>query len=276
VSLARQAATTTAAAILRAFVPPPGSTRQAAEPASARHSFDTTGRPEWAYEVQATSWWLTSSQLGSLVNWETAHLPARSFTWAGSTSGDFPGPFPVTAQFYAVRPVPRGLVGQYLIVSVADLGGGTAAIRVDAEVGYQPARPAGEKVPATARVVTITGIYGSSSPGATTPAPTTITKVSVVRALAALVNGLPLYTGRVPVPCPLSLSSVLELTFRATATGRPLAVAQGPADCGDTLALTVAGKQWPLLDASGPFSARVLRIAGLHWTITQGGGPLAP
>jgi hypothetical protein len=271
-----QQAKTAAAAILRAFVPPPGATRQVAEPARARHSLDPVGGSEWAHEVRATSWWLASSQFGSPVDWETAHLPVSTFRWVGSTSGDIPGPFRVTAQFYAVRPVPRGLVGQYLIVSVADLGGGTTAIRVDAEVGYRPARPAGEMVPATARAVTISEIYGSPSPGATTSASATITRVSIVWTLAALVNGLPLYTGPVPAPCPLSLNSVLELTFRASATGRPLAVAEGPADCGGTLALTVAGKQWPLLDASGPFSTRVLQIAGLRWTMTQGGAPLAP
>ena len=57
---------------------------------------------------------------------------------------------------------------------------------------------------------------------------------------------------------------VLRLTFRATAGGQPLAVAEGPGGCG-TLALTVAGKEWPLLDVPGTFSTQVLEIAGLHW-----------
>lgn len=159
-------------------------------------------------------------------------------------------------------------------MSVAALGGGKAAIRVDAEVGYQPARPAGEQVPATATVVTITTASGYS--GATAPPSVTITTVSVVRKLAALINGLQLSTAPPDAPCPMLPGLVLRLTFRATAGGQPLAVAEGPGGCG-TLALTVAGKEWPLLDLPGPFSTQVLQIAGLRWSaMTQGGAPQVP
>jgi hypothetical protein len=267
----QQRAEAAATAILRAFAPPPGAARQAAEPASARHSLDSVGGYGSAYEIRKTSWWLAPGQATALIAWETAHLP-RGFSPSSSDSSSGPGTIAVTGQFYTL-PSQRELAGQYLIVSVADLGGGKTAIRVDAEVGYQPPRPAGEQVPATARVVTITEVYGS--PGAT-PAPATITKVPVVRKLAALVNGLPLSTAPLDAPCPMLPGLVLRLTFRATAGGQPLAVAEGPGGCG-TLALTVAGKEWPLLGLSGPFSTQVLVIAGLRWSaMTQGGAPQVP
>jgi hypothetical protein len=41
-------------------------------------------------------------------------------------------------------------------------------------------------------------------------------------------------------------------------------VAQGPEGC-STVALTVAGKEWPLLGSPGAFSTQVLKIARLHW-----------
>jgi len=267
----QQQAEAAAAAILRAFVPPPGAVRQPGEPASARHSLDSVGGYASAHEIRTTSWWLAPGQAAALIAWETAHLP-RGFTPSSGDSSAGPGTIAVTGQFYALAPE-HALVGRYLIVSVAELGGGKAAIRADAEVGYRPARPAGEKIPASAKVVTISELYGS--PGAT-PAPATITRAAVAGKLAALVNGLPLSTAPMPAPCPSGMGPVLELTFRATAAGRPLAVAQGPGGCA-TLSLTVAGKEWPLLGLPGSFSTQVLQIAGLRWPVrTSGPAPLAP
>ena len=242
--------------------PAPGRGAAGGEPASARHSLDSVGGYLSAYQVRATSWWLAPGHAAALIAWETARLP-RKFTPSSSTSSGGRGAISVTGQFYELAAGPSALTGQYLIVSVADLGGGKTAIRVDAEVGYQPTRPAGEKVPATARVVTITAVSGYA--GSTAPHPATITRASVVRTLTALVNGLQLSTAPPDAPCPMTPGLILELTFRATAGGRPLAVAQGPAGCG-TLALTVAGKEWPPLGLTGPFSTRVLGIAGLHWS----------
>ncbi|HEY6789745.1 MAG TPA: hypothetical protein VI365_20800, partial [Trebonia sp.] len=258
----KQRAQAAATAILRAFVPPHGASRKPAEPASARHSLDSVGGYASAYEIRETSWWLAPGSAAAILAWETAHLP-RAFTPASGASSGGPGTIPVTGEFYELRGGPSVLTGQYLIVSVADLGRGKTAIRVDAEVGYRPARPAGEKVPPTARAVTITAVSGYS--GATAPRPATITSLSAVRTLAALVNGLQLSTAAPDAPCPMARGLVLKLTFRATAAGPTLAVAQGPGGC-DTLALTVAGKEWPLLGSPGAFSTQVLRIARLHWS----------
>ena len=49
-----------------------------------------------------------------------------------------------------------------LLVSVADDGPGKVAIRVDAQAIWLPAGPAAERVPATAKVVTIIHVPGSS------------------------------------------------------------------------------------------------------------------
>jgi len=257
----KQRAEAAATAILRAFVPPPGAARQAGEPASARHSLDSPAGYVAAYEIRKTSWWLAPGRPSALIAWETAHLP-RTFTQAPSALAGGPGAVPVTAQFYELPPVPHMLTGRYLIVSVAGLGGGRTAIRVDADASYLPPRPAGEEVPATARVVTITAIGGYS--GAKAPAPATITRATAVQKLAALVNGLPLSTVAPGTPCPMVPGLVLELTFRATATGRPLAVGQGLGGC-NLMAFTAAGKEWPALALTSSFSTQVLAIAGLHW-----------
>ncbi|HEY6788566.1 MAG TPA: hypothetical protein VI365_14775, partial [Trebonia sp.] len=50
----KQRAEAAATAILRAFVPPHGASRQAGEPASARHSLDSVGGYVSAYEIRKT------------------------------------------------------------------------------------------------------------------------------------------------------------------------------------------------------------------------------
>jgi hypothetical protein len=55
------------------------------------------------------------------------------------------------------------------------------------------------------------------------------------------------------------------LTFRA-AGGQPVAVANGPAECG-VVHLTLSGKGEPDLRPPGSYRATVRKIAGLHWQL---------
>jgi hypothetical protein len=91
--------------------------------------------------------------------------------------------------------------------------------------------------------------------------------VPVVRRLAALVNGLPLSTVANDIPCPMGPG--FTLTFRVTAGGPPVAVADGPGACGQ-VTFRLNGKGEPALlpsDATG-YRATVLKIAGLHWKLS--------
>jgi hypothetical protein len=126
----------------------------------------------------------------------------------------------------------------------------------EAMVAWQPPRPAWEVIPASVAEVTI------AAPGLLRTT-VTITSVPVVRQLTALVNGLPLSTVANTVPCPSG--SAFTLTFRRTAGGPPVAVADGPGACGQVF-LTLNGKDEPPLlpaDASA-YRETALRIAGLH------------
>ena len=88
----------------------------------------------------------------------------------------------------------------------------------------EPARPASEKVPATARAVTISMDLGPSQGGTRPPTPVTITGRAQVSALTALINGL----ARFPpgaFNCPADHGDDLVLTFRAGPRTPALAVA---------------------------------------------------
>jgi len=153
-----------------------------------------------------------------------------------------------------------------LVVEVTGAGSGRTAIRVDAQVSWQPPRPASERVPAAARVVTITQLP-SLDPHARRPhAPVTITGRAVVRRLAALVDSLRLSTIGLDASCPAALGGGIRLTFRARAGSPPLAVAQGPAACG-TVQFSVGGNRQPALQCTDAFLPHVLKLAGLRWRV---------
>jgi hypothetical protein len=259
-ALARTPAQLAAAAarrLLGDFVPPPGSVRYQRQPAGDQGALTSVGGFVSGAMVQDTGWWLASGP-DDVIAYERAHLPAgfrASFSSNGSGSG--------LTQAFELLPDKAPLTKQYLIISTAAAGGGKTAVRVDADVAYQPARPATERVPGTARVVTITQTSGyRGSP----PRPVTVTSPATVARIVGYVNGLPVST--VPRGAPCSSAAVdFRLDFRARPGGPLLAVAGGPVGC-DILNFTIAGRPQPPLDGS-TFNRQVATLAGLHWTVLR-------
>ncbi len=206
------------------------------------------------------SFWRAPGQPQAVLAWEQAHLPRRF------TPGDEDFGPPSWDRTFSLAPIPGVLNARDLVVEVAGAGNGLTAIRVDALVSWQPPRPAGERVPAAARVVTITQLPSLDPHARRPPAPVTITGLAVVRRLAALVDSLQLSTIGPGAPCPLAAGGGIRLTFLAGAGGPPLAVAQGPAACG-TVQFSVGGKRQPALQITDSFIPQVLRLAGLHWKV---------
>jgi hypothetical protein len=257
----RQRAVADAAAILTAFVPPPGARRLAKAPSAdggwLRSPSSTLGAIALVDDV---SFWTAPGQPQAVLAWEAAHLPRR-FT---PEDQDF-GP-PSWDRTFSLAPIAGVLDGRDLVVEVVAAGGGQTAIRVDAQVAWQPSRALGERVPSAARVVTIAESAGVLPGENHLPAPVTMTNMAVVTRLAALVDSLPLSTIGPDASCPAPAGPEIRLTFRASPGGPPLAVAQGPADCG-TILFTVDGKQQPALGLTDTFVSQVLTIAGLHWKL---------
>jgi hypothetical protein len=116
---------------------------------------------------------------------------------------------------FSLPAIPAVLDSRQLIVEVVADSGKTA-IRVDSQVTWLPARPAGEKVPPAVRAVTVSEYLGwnvDSQP----PRPVTITDPAKVRALVALIDGLPMppQFGAIAESCPDSNGSDLTLAFSA-------------------------------------------------------------
>ena len=130
-------------------------------------------------------------------------------------------------------------------------------------------RPVGEKIPASAKAVTITEYLGIDSRGKP-PSPVTITAPARVRELATAINGLALFPPG-NYSCPAAFGDGLNLEFRTAPGKAPLAVAEDQVSGCPDVALTIDGKQQPLLD--GLSAGTILKIANLPWTLPNGPMP---
>ena len=234
-------------------MPPPGAVRLAKQPRlpGGWGSYGTMMMNSTA-QADAAGYWRVTGRPTALLAWEKAHI-SRSYSRQDVVIGP-----PSWDTVYSLPAIPGVLPQREMNVQTYDAADGMTVIMADAMVSWQPPRPATEVIPASVRVVTI----AASGPWRGNPRPVTITSASVVRQLAALVNSLPVATvGK--IPC--GMGAGFTLTFSAPG-GRPVAVANGPAECG-VVHLTLNGKDEPDLQPPDSCGATVLKTADLHWQL---------
>jgi hypothetical protein len=259
-----QRAVADAGAIFASFAVPHGARKLPSAPSvdggALKDPDQTPGTPDL---VDKAGWWLAPGTPQQVLAWEAAHLPHR-FSSAGSSSGSGPsGAEPTWDDSFSLPDIHGVLNWRELLVEVVADGSRTAVL-VDAQVSWIPARPAGEKVPPAAKAVTISEDLGGNQGSAKPPKPVTITSPAKVRALVALIDGLPLTPPGV-FSCPAGFGDSLTLTFRAGPRTPALAVATAELSGCQEVDFTLGGKPQPTLGAaSGP---QILKIAGLPWKI---------
>jgi hypothetical protein len=254
----RQRAQAEAAALLASFVPPPGATRLAKAPDLPGGYLKTpiTTLVD-GYQVDGTTFWQAPGAPRAVLNWEIAHI-SRRFSLGDADYGT------ASDRSFALPPVPGVLTSRDLVVEVVSVGDGRTGIRVDAEVGWQPSRPAGDRVPSAARVVTITE-ETTMETGRGMPSPVTITDPAVVAGLSALVGTLPISPlDGTAASCPGAFGSFLALTFRASAGGQVLATVRTDQSCGVTI-FSANPNQAVALTQPATLDQQILTIAGLTW-----------
>lgn len=255
----RQRASTDAASIVSKFVPPKGAARLTSAPGGALSKPMTV--PSGQNLVDKTAYWRVSGSPRTVLAWEKAHLP-RQFKWAGQ--GRSLGSAAPKSEENFTLPAVRGVLPtRTLEVTAASAGGGQTAIRVDAQVTWVQARPLSERIPAAAKVVTLSAASGMVA-GARHPSPVTITNAATVKRLESLVNGLPLFPPGIR-SCPAGLGQAVQMTFAAVKNGPPLAVVKASTGGCDGVSVTVNGKQQPSLDGTAGVAGKALSIAGVHW-----------
>jgi hypothetical protein len=252
-------------AIFASFVVPTGARRLSAAPTVEKGMLETPDElPETPDVVDQAGWWIAPGAPQSVLAWEARHLPRR-FSASGTGTGSGPG-FRAWSQSESLPDVPGVLDSRELVITAVPDGDKTA-IRVEAEVTWQPARPASEKVPAAAQAVTISMDLGRNAGGRQPPKPVTITDPAKVRELKALINGLALFPPGT-YSCPAGFGDDLVLAFRAGPRAPALAVATVDFTACDGVDLTIDGRSQPALAGPGTDTGpQFLKVAGLPWKI---------
>jgi hypothetical protein len=259
---ARQRAEAAAAGLLADFVPPPGARRLAGPPdlpgGSEQHPQSSLVSNSM---VDKAAFWLAPGDPHSLLLWEQARLAGMRFALGDADFG------PPSWDRGFDLPAAGVLTARELIVEVAGAGSGQTAIRLDADVAWQPSRPPGDLVPGAARIVTISELAGGNPKATRPPAPVTITSPAVAGRLAALVDSLPVspLSGEA-VSCPAAFGASLQLAFRARTGGPVAALLQTGQPCG-MADLTVTGHQLLGLENNASVDRQILAIASLPWKL---------
>jgi hypothetical protein len=274
----RGLATTIAVAVQRAFTPPYGSRELGGPPAGTWRDLGLPGGVIPADgEVVRSTWWKVPGRPQAVPRWLRAHEPRP---WYGGGQGSFgpvaePGDAPPGGQPPA--DVYQGWSDTFenfhepAVIGAADLtveeirsGDGQTFTRVDSLVTWIPPRPAVERVPASARAVTITAepMDGAAAPPGS---PATVTDPAAVARIAALVNGL-YRAGWLCAPPPPTPDRI-ALTFSAKPGGPPLATVNADLRGCRQVRFSVTGA--PTLPLLGEVNDRlvpaILADAGLHW-----------
>jgi hypothetical protein len=259
-----QRAAADAARIIASFPRPPGAVRTGPI-ASLTQPGERPATPDLA---TVTQWWRVPGRPPSVLAWIRAHLPS-GFTpdVTGTGNGQW-------TDVFALPAVPDVLTQRELVV-LAVPDGGQTAIRADAQVVWLPARPAAERIPSDARVVTVTPVFGFY------PDPRyerldrafTVTDPAKVARIAAVIDGL----ARFPAgtfSCPADFGGLMRLTFFARPGGPVLArVAAQYGGCG-SVSVRIGSRDMPALsaypDSGPPLQQQVLAIAGVSWLVQPG------
>ena len=272
-----------AAAILAAFVVPPGARKLPGPPSGQANQLkDITGSSESPNWIDKTGFWQVKGDPQQVLAWTASHVGRTHTTGGLTTNLPVSGrPETVWELDYGLPPVPAVEDWRELTVEVADAGSGQTAIRVDAQVTWLPARQASQLVPAAATAITMSVI---TYPGTKPPRPVTVTSAAAVRRIVALVNSLPVFPPG-PRECGLPVAGgtlALVLTFLAAPQGRVLASAYvSTKECEEVL-LSVGSHKitsdtvvWsaPGITALGvPFGGQalastILKTAGSKWSL---------
>ncbi len=273
----RQRAIQDATEIIADFPPPPGAARsvRSVSPLLSAPAMSPSATPD---VVTATQWWTVPGQPEAVLAWVAAHVPA-GFTLGAHGSQGYdqgvqaqPGADAVDRPYewfdqFSLPPVPNVLFQRSLLVEVVGHGTGQTAIRVDAQVTWLPAKPAAERIPPDAKVLTVAAQPGPGPQQARkrlVDPPVMITDPATVARIAALVDGLPLFPPGV-FSCPADFGGGTRLTFSASRNGPALAVVTVRDSGCAGVSLVVGGRSLPALSGGRDLQRQVLAIAGIRW-----------
>ena len=244
------AAQADAAALLGELRLPPGAGESSSDPDGTSGLLEGAafGPPAAPNAVDEHAWWLVPAAPLEVLAYICAHLPPGA-TLPMAEGGGLSGPN-----------VPENLAAGFtwpespgtLVVWAVRLANGSTALRVDAEVVWVTPRLASERISAGARLLTIS-VHEPGGRGAKSRSkrrivlgrlPSRVTSVARIEKIVALLNGLPAQQPGIRL-CPIDRGGNVQLSFHASPSASPLAVADiNTEGCGG-VSLTIDGVAQP-------------------------------
>jgi len=252
------------AAVIAAYVPPPGGLESASEPAGDGGLLPATGptppAPFKLNEVNSSArWWTLPGTPAQALSYVQAHPPADSM-FAFSILSTPPGV--ASAIGFEWPAVPRATGGLRLEVKAVPLTDGSTGLEAVAHGFWLTPRPSSEVLPTDARVLRVT-LVPSRLAGSGRGRRVTITSRRRIERVVELLDALPASQPTGPVACPRDDGEALRLAFYGAHGGSPLAVAQDElSGCGG-VSLTIAGRSQHWLDSEGDLLAQVSAAIGV-------------
>ena len=218
----RERALFDAARLLGSVRLPPGSQPRAHEPSGDDHLLRLAPQaPADPDLVDLHRFFVAPGGPNAVFAWVRRHVPDgaanRGYGTAGSQG--------ITDEWFVEDDWPAVttlLDSRTLLISIVALPGARSGIRVDAEVTWLPAKPAGELIPSGATVLTAVLSHGLNA-GQRGHKPVTTTDPTKIAAVRAFVNRLGVFPPGVS-HCPADFGQFLTVSFRKSAGARPFAV----------------------------------------------------
>jgi hypothetical protein len=263
----KRVARSDAAGLLGRLRLPAGAARSPREPTGA----GTYLRPMPSLEATSArvtdhAWWTVPEQPSAVLAYLKAHPPAGGrYDGSGSTSS---GSGVVALSIDYSWPAIAGVLGGRLLdVTVSAVHGGTGVLAETQSEWIVP-RPASEVVPAGVHEIDVSAQAATGG----RPVSRQVTAAATVRALVALINGLPIGQPTA-TSCPAEITTgaqIVALTFRPAAGGAALARASFTDYAGwgglsgecNEISLSIGGRQQRDGLIGGRYIARLTRILG--------------
>jgi hypothetical protein len=239
---AAQAQRLVRALLARAQLPPGAQPRPGRPPAALAQAVEVeSGRPS----AMLHRLWRVAEPASAAYAFVTKHAPA-GMRWIGSGRSGSRGTVTEQDVTFQLSRLPAGVAAAGVSMTVAPASAphsaaGASVLRADAQVIWYPPRSAAEYVPATMHAVTVTATESGQGPSTLTK---TVTTPSVVRRLAAMLNGTHAATAGAFISCPMERASY-RVAFAVSPRAHPYLVARATL-CPDTQ-VTVRGHGQPAL-----------------------------
>jgi hypothetical protein len=220
--------------VLRALPLPAGATQVSTDRSTGHKLGSIPSRPMLSHFIDVDRFYTIAgdSSAGSTTPAPEAVIqaidasPPQGYTASGTGNAGNVNTGP-SLWFVSLTPdhLPAAIFQASVVYSAAATSGGGTALRVDSTAVPLTPRPNWERVPSGAHAVTITAVGPSG--GQATRTLGTVTSAAKVKQVIRVIDSLPIVQPGTVIGCPaiLSTSTMLRLSFSATAGSTPLAVA---------------------------------------------------